>query len=297
MELDLDQLQALAAAVSEGTFEAAAARLHVTPSAISQRIKALESTVGRALLVRSKPIRPTASGEGVLRAARQIQAIADDLAAELGDPAAADQTLSGSPVVIPLAANADSLDTWLLPALASVGGAIVFDIVRDDEGRTAEFLRQGEVMAAVTATSRPIPGCTVVRLGDMRYRAKATPQFVERWFADGPTPAALSAAPVVVYDRNDQLQDRYLRRRAHRELEPPRQYVPGSHAFYRAVTLGLGWGMIPDLQEDPTRSGLVEFDPRGSAAVTLYWQQWRLGSRSLDLVAQAVRDAAAEAMQ
>jgi len=83
LNFDLDQLEALATAVSEGTMDAAARKLHVTPSAISQRIKALETTIGRVLLTRSKPLRPTASGETILRAARQIQAITADATREL----------------------------------------------------------------------------------------------------------------------------------------------------------------------------------------------------------------------
>src|ERR1700735_4859662 len=55
MDIELGQLDALAAAVSEGTFDAAARRLHVTPSAISQRMKALEHSVGAVLLTRTKP--------------------------------------------------------------------------------------------------------------------------------------------------------------------------------------------------------------------------------------------------
>ncbi len=294
MNLDPDQLEALAASISEGTFDAAARKLHVTPSAVSQRIKALESAVGRALVIRSKPVRPTSSGETVLRAARQLQAITADLEAELGNPAREDGPSLSAPVVVPIAANADSLDTWLLPALSRIDAPIAFDIFRDDEGRTAEFLRQGEVMAAVTASSLPISGCTVTRLGDMWYRPKAAPGFVETWFPDGATPSALGAAPVVRFDRNDDLQDRYIRRRAHRALDPPGHYVPGSHAFYEAVRLGLGWAMIPDLQDDPEASGLVEFDARGAVPVTLHWQQWRLGSRPLGIVAAAVRSAAAQ---
>jgi len=81
--LDLGQLRALSAAVSEGTFEAAARVLHVSPSAISQRLRALETATGRVLLVRSKPVRPTASGEVVLRLARQIELLAGDAVAEL----------------------------------------------------------------------------------------------------------------------------------------------------------------------------------------------------------------------
>lgn len=289
MRLDPDQLQALAAAVSEGTLDAAARTLHVTPSAISQRVKALETSMGRILLTRSKPVRPTPSGEVLLRASRQIDAITTEAARELGE------VESGSPAAIALAVNADSLATWLIPALAALDTQLVFDLRRADETRTAELLRDGTVMAAVTASARAVPGCTVEPLGRMRYRPRASPEFAARWFAGGVTVHALSLAPVVVFDRADQLQDRYLRRRTRRRLDPPRHYVPGSGAFVRAVDFGLGWGMVPDLQAEP--GSVVEFDPRGSIDVRLYWQQWRLGSAALERVAKAVRTQAATALR
>jgi LysR family transcriptional regulator, chromosome initiation inhibitor len=290
---DPDQLAALAAAVSEGTFEAAARRLHVTPSAVSQRIKALETAVGRILLTRSKPIEPTASGRTLLRAARQIEAITGDAARELGDE------LTGEPQVIQLAVNADSLETWLMPALAAAGGPAVFDLRRDDQTRTAEMLRDGTVMAAVTASAEPVPGCIVEPLGRMRYRSRAQAAFVHRWLGAGATVTELSRAPVVCFDREDLLQDRYLRRRARRRLEPPRHYVPGSGAFVEAVVQGLGWGMVPDLQAGPGTTGeeLIAFDDRGVIDVRLFWQQWRLRSPALDRVASAVRAQAAAALR
>ena len=289
MRFDPDQLQALAAAVSEGTLDAAARTLHVTPSAISQRIKALERSTGRVLLTRSKPVRPTPSGEILLRAARQIDAITADAVGELGE------VKSGSPAVIALAVNADSLATWLVPALTALDTPLVFDLRRADETKTAELLRDGTVMAAVTASPSPVPGCTVEPLGRMRYRPTASPEFAARWFADGATVHALALAPVVVFDREDQLQDRYLRRRTRRRLNPPRHHVPGSSAFAQAVRLGLGWGMLPDLQAAP--GAVVEFDPRRSIDVRLYWQQWRLGSAALDRIAEAVRTQAATALR
>jgi LysR family transcriptional regulator (chromosome initiation inhibitor) len=292
MDLDLDQLEALAAAVSEGTFEAAARVLHVTPSAVSQRVKALETAVGRVLLVRSKPVQTTASGQAMLRAARQIRTITAEAARELGGDD------SAGPLTVPLAANADSLATWLVPALAGVGPSVVFDVQRADESVTAELLRQGTVMAAVTSSADPVPGCTIERLGRMRYRARASASFAERWFPEGVTGSALSEAPVVTFDREDRLQDTYLRRRARRRLDPPRHYVPGSEAFVQAVRAGLGWGMVPDLQARSRAEGeeLIEFDKDGRIDVSLYWQQWRLRSVSLDLVAGAVRAAAASAL-
>jgi LysR family transcriptional regulator (chromosome initiation inhibitor) len=289
-ELDLDRLQALAAAVSEGTFEGAARRLHVTPSAISQRVKALEISVGRVLLVRSKPVRPTPSGAVVRRAARQVEAVMADLELGLGPVGPA------GPTIIALAANADSLATWLLPALAGAGEGYVFDVRREDQDRTAELLREGSVMAAVTASAEAVPGCTVEPLGRMAYRPRASARFAARWFGTGPTVEGFSQAPVVVFDRDDRTQDDYVRRRWGRALDPPRHFVPGSEAYVHAVRLGLGWGMVPDLQASPFHGELVEVDPGGRADVELFWQQWRLRSAGLDRLAQAVRKAASDAL-
>jgi LysR family transcriptional regulator, chromosome initiation inhibitor len=289
MNLDPDQLEALAAAVSEGTFDAAARALHVTPSAVSQRVKALETSVGQVLLIRSKPVRATTPGETLLRAARQIQAVSADALRELG----AEDAQEGPGVVV-LAVNADSLDTWFLAALAGLDGA-VFDLRREDENRTAELLRRGEVMAAVTTSSHPVPGCAVRRLGAMRYAPRASAAFRARWFPDGLTVAALARAPVVLLDRDDTIQHRYLRRRARTPLHPPCHYVPESGPFFQAVRLGFGWGMIPDLQlaQDPG-ADLVDLDPAGAMDVELYWQQWRVAGPTLERVAQAVQATAAQ---
>jgi LysR family transcriptional regulator (chromosome initiation inhibitor) len=43
--LDYAALAALAAVIREGSFEKAAAAMHVTPSAVSQRIRALEGVI------------------------------------------------------------------------------------------------------------------------------------------------------------------------------------------------------------------------------------------------------------
>jgi len=263
----------------------------VTPSAVSQRLKALEAATGRVLLVRSKPVRVTESGAAVLRLARQVELLAADAARELaadGDPA--------GPVTMPIAVNADSLATWVLPALAPLASDYCFDLRLADQERTSDLLRDGTVMAAVTAEAEPVPGCRVVCLGAMRYRPMATPAFIHRWFPQGISTQALAAAPVVVFDRTDDLQHAYLRRRG--SAPPPIHYVPSSADYLRALRLGLGWGTLPDLQRvgaaDGDGADLVELDPDGATDVVLYWQQWRLRSPALDRVAGAVADAARE---
>jgi LysR family transcriptional regulator (chromosome initiation inhibitor) len=286
MDLDLAQLRALDSTVREGTLEAAARALHVSPSAISQRLRALEIATGRVLLVRTKPVQVTESGQAVLRLARQVRLLAADTTRELGNDG-----VTGRPPTLPIAVNADSMGTWVLSALAPMAGDLSFDLYREDQEHTSALLRAGTVMAAVTAEADPVPGCTSTRLGGMRYRPMASPAFAQRWFPAGPTPEALARAPVVVFDRKDDLQHRYLRARGGSDVAPPVHYVPASADYVTAVVLGLGWGMVPGLQAR-TVAELVDLDPAGAVDVVLYWQQWRLRSASLDRVREALLAAA-----
>jgi LysR family transcriptional regulator (chromosome initiation inhibitor) len=286
MEIPLDLARTLAAVIDEGTFDAAARRLRITPSAVSQRVKSLEQQLGRVLVVRSKPARATESGAPIVRLARQLALLEHDALAAFGEDAA-----PGRPVSLPLAVNADSLSTWFLPALARVvqRHPVVFDLHRDDQDFTAGLLESGTVMAAVTSQAEPVAGCVVRPLGVMRYRAVATPGYVARWLADGPTPSALESAPLVDFDRRDDLQSVFLQRMGADAARSPRHYVPASNDFADAIKLGLGWGMLPAFQsaDELERGDLV---PLGGPPVDVphHWQQWNLRSPLLDAIAAEV---------
>ncbi|WP_432565438.1 LysR family transcriptional regulator ArgP [Kineococcus sp. SYSU DK003] len=279
MDLDLAQLRALAAVVAEGTFEAAARTLHVTPSAVSQRIRALETSAGRVLLVRSKPVRPTEAGRTVLRLAREVELLAADASWEID----AGRRMP----VLPIAVNADSLATWFLAALAPLAGQYCFDLRREDQERTGELLREGTVVAAVTTEAVPVGGCSSVPLGTVHYQPCASVGFARRWFADGVDAQALQRAPVVVFDRDDDLQDRWLRRFGN--PAPPRHHVPSTSDFGEAVRRGFGWGMILPEQVAAFGPGeCFDLDPGGGVDVALHWQRWRIRSPSLDRISDAV---------
>ncbi|MEU1054564.1 LysR family transcriptional regulator ArgP [Streptomyces sp. NPDC005876] len=296
-DLPLDQVRTLLAVVDEGTFDAAAAALHVTPSAVSQRVKALEQRTGRVLLLRTKPVRPTESGAVLVRLARQVARLERDAHAELGLSGA------GEPTRVSVAVNADSLATWFLDALTRVPRepALCFDLRREDEDHTAALLREGAVMAAVTSSPDPVPGCSVRPLGRMRYLPAAAPDFAARWVTGRPLREALAGAPVVVFDRRDDFQDGFVRRLGggRGAASPARHYVPTSEGFAQAVTAGLGWGMIPEPQAVPLlRAGrLAELAPGRVVDIPLYWQQWKLDSPALATVADAVAEAAAHALR
>ncbi|MFE4464654.1 LysR family transcriptional regulator ArgP [Oerskovia sp. NPDC056781] len=283
VDLQPDQLRALDAIATTGTFDAAAQRLGVTPSAVSQRMRALETAVGQVLVRRGRPATLTAPGEVLVRHARHLALQHAEVLAEL-------DLTSGSTPELTLVITGDALTTWALPVLAEASAWARLEILREDQDHSIDLLRDGTAVAAVTSVSVAVPGCRSTPLGRMRYRPMASPAFVERWLPDGPTTAALAVAPVLVFDRKDDLQDRYLGRRP----GGPRHFVPASHEFLRAVELGMGWGMLPDLQShDGEAAGrLVGFDDAASLTVPQYWQQWRLHSPTLDRVAAAVRAAA-----
>jgi LysR family transcriptional regulator, chromosome initiation inhibitor len=282
-----EQALTLAAIISEGTFDAAAQRLHLTPSAVSQRVRALEVAVGRPVLRRVRPVELTPAGEAVVRFGRQLELLSADLSDQLEPDA------EGSAPRITLVVNSDSLHTWALPGLVAAAEQVQLTILREDQDHSLDLVRGGAAHGAVTATAAPVPGCTSRSLGVMRYRPVCTPAFAARWFPDGVTGGALAAAPVVVYDDKDDLQDRYLRRHRRRALHPPRHYVPAAHEFGRAVQLGLGWGMLPELQLAQLEPGtLILMAPAAQLDVPLYWQQWRLTTAALDSVATAITHAA-----
>jgi LysR family transcriptional regulator (chromosome initiation inhibitor) len=291
----LEHLRTFAAVVEEGTLEAAARNLHVTPSAISQRLKAMEDAAGQILLQRTSPVRPTPAGEAVLRFALQVRQLEGDARQELGGG----QSGPGAP--IPLVVNADSLSTWFLPALASLPAepGVCFELRREDEQHSTRQLRTGAVMAAVTATPERVPGCSVEPLGSLRYRAVASPAYVGRWWPDGPGLVAGSRSPVVDFDRKDDLQAGFFRALTGTDLAAPRHYVPSSAEFAQAIRLGLGWGLLPEQHclAGLGSGDLVELAPDNPVDVALYWQRWKIDSPVLNQLSAAVREAASSQLR
>lgn len=281
MDLAPSQLAALVAITDHGTFEAAARALHVTPSAVSQRIRALESQVGRVVVQRTTPCRPTADGEVLLRLARQTQLLHD----EVRDALAHGHT---SVVDLPLAVNADSLATWFRSTVAEVAGwgDVALRLHVEDQAFSAGLLRSGDVLAAITSDPVAVQGCSVERLGVLRYVPSATPELLARHRRGrGPDWATM---PVVVFNEKDELQHDLLAARG--VARPPVVHrVPTSADFLEAVNLGLGWGMIPEPQANER---LVPLQSRLHVDVPLHWQRWRLDSPVLDRLTDAVRRAA-----
>lgn len=214
-QLDGPQLAALAAVVELGSFDAAAERLHVTPSAVSQRIKSLEQQVGQVLVVREKPCRATTAGIPLLRLAAQTALLESEALAEMGGNASLKRTR------ITIAVNADSMATWFSAVFDGLGD-VLLDVRIEDQDHSARLLREGVAMGAVTTERNPVPGCRVHPLGEMRYLPVASRPFVQRHLSDGFTAAAAAKAPSLAWNRDDGLQD-MLVRKAFRRAIPDRR--------------------------------------------------------------------------
>ncbi|MCP3426180.1 LysR family transcriptional regulator ArgP [Rothia sp. AR01] len=302
-----EQLHTFATVVEEQTFEEAALVLRVTASAISQRIKAMEQASGQVLLRRSNPVEPTDAGRTVLRLAQQIEQLTLEAQRELtGEPG--DRRLA-------VAANSDSLATWFLDAVAAVPRAerIFCEVRREDEMHSSALLRSGAVMAALTADPQPVQGCSVERLGTMRYWIAASAEFVDAYFPGFATPPApprggiteeqLAAAPSVRFDRKDIGLDAMAELlAAEHGLRPqhhaPRVFIPSSTEYHRAVELGLGWGGIPEQQcAGELESGRLVRLVERPIDVAIFWQRWTIASPALESLTDAVRATAARALR
>lgn len=280
-QLDAGQLRALAAVVEFGSFDAAAEQLHVTPSAVSQRIKALEHRVGQVVVLREKPCVATPAGVPLLRLAAQLALLEAETLAEMG---------GGSPERprVALAVNADSMATWFTGVFARLPD-VLFDVRIEDQDHSARLLREGVVMGAVTTERVAVSGCRVQPLGVMRYLPVASAHYVRRHLPDGLTADTAATAPSLAWNRADALQDQLLRKVFRRTIRRPVHYIPTAEGFGAAVRAGLGWGMYPEELVDTSFVPLCD----AHLDVPLYWQSWKLDSTTVARATEAVTAAAA----
>ena len=290
--IDYSAAAAVAMIVRTGSFEKAARALNVTPSAISQRVKQLEERLGAVLIERGTPCRATDKGAWLCRHMELVGQLEHDLLEqlpELGD-------VASGPATVDIAVNADSLGTWFLPAVAAFAerANVLLNIAVDDQDHTADWLRRGRVLAAVTAMAEPVSGCTVAALGQLRYAATASPQFIRRHFPAGMAADAMRRAPALTFNQKDSMQQDWLVANFAITSAPPTHWLPSTQGFVEACLLGLGWSLNPiDLVRVHIEAGrLVELIPGATTDIPLYWQVSRWAGSQFPGLTREVLDAA-----
>jgi LysR family transcriptional regulator (chromosome initiation inhibitor) len=289
MRVGIEALETLMAVCDEGSFGGAAARLHITTGAVSQRIAGLEKQIGHPVVVRRQPVSATHVGRELLRLARQSLLLQQEAGVRL-----AEELHATEPAIrLSLAVNADSLSTWFQPVVQAIAaeGKLLLDLRIEDQDRTGDLLRSGTVLAAVTTDAEAGAGCTAESLGHMRYLPVCSP-------AIAPAPGQelgeyLGTVPMLQFDSLDALPLQFMEQFGV-TTPPPAHFIPSNREYFDAVRLGLGWSVLP---EDQVHSALDDEDlvlihPTAGVDVALHWQRWRISSATLDQVTELVRRAA-----
>ncbi|QGY39581.1 ArgP/LysG family DNA-binding transcriptional regulator [Pseudodesulfovibrio cashew] len=284
--LDYKLVEAFGAVVREGGFEKAAKVLHLTQSAVSQRVKLLEEQAGCVLLVRSSPPSPTPAGREMLKHYRKVRLLEADLG--LGT----EQDGSGY-VTLPVGINADSLATWFFPAVNDYLDAnpVLLDLAVDDQAQTHQLLRDGEVLGCISDRSEPFQGCRVDYLGDQTYRLYCTPDYRAKWHPRGVAPEGMEAAPILIFNRKDLMHgDLIAEALGSAPTAYNAFYLPSSEKFAPTIASGRVCGMLPDQQaaEYLDRGELIDLLPGHVYTVRLHWHCWNLESAQLSRFTQAL---------
>lgn len=279
--IDYKLLRALALVVAEGGFEKAAHQLHLTQSAVSQRVKMLEEAVGQILVTRTLPPRATAAGLRILTHYRKVKLLEEELSADITPGPA------GSPATLTLGINADSLATWFVDAIESIvkDHNLILDIHVDDQEQTQKLLQNGQVCGCISTHSKQLQGCRVEHLGSMTYGLYCTPLFAEKWFGGGFDLPALQTAPSARFNRLDNLNAVFFQRLFHHPPGPlPTFYVPSSEKLVDCVLRSLCYGAIPGQQSQALcrQGALLDLAPECKVEVGLYYHCWNLKSKTIE---------------
>lgn len=283
---DLRLLEAAWAVIDTGSFERAASRLHVTQSAVSQRIRQLEDLVGRQIIARGTPPTPTTIGAKLIRHYQQVAALSDELNRELDQEADEQPTFK-------IALNNDSLYYWFVDAIDKhlKDNFVLYHLVVGDEKDTIELLRSGQVAGCISSISQPVHGCTSTYLGELTYRCVSTPAFKKKYFPKGLTKERLKVAPSIDFDDADNLHEEYLD--MHFNIKPdgiPYHVIPSPKGFLDVTLKGAAYSLIPEIDVRPyiKRNKLVDLAPRKTITRPLYWHAWRVLPERFGAVAETI---------
>lgn len=286
---DYKLIEAYAAVIFEGGFEKAAQKLFITQSAVSQRIKLLEEEFGQIILLRTSPPQPTEFGRKILGLYNQVVQLEDEVRSSYQ---ASD---SGRYTSIPIGINADALSTWFFQAVRPFleRSRVVLDLLVDDQEETHRFLKDGKVLGCISTKTSPLQGCSVCYLGNVEYSLFCSRSFQQKWFPNGLEQEAIRQAPMITFNRKDQLNQKILGKIFDRPpVDYSTYYIPNSELFIDFIAHSLAYGAMPEQQSSSALHGgqIVDLSPGHHEVVALYWHCWNLDSVVLkELTVQIVK--------
>lgn len=288
---DYSMLDTLAAVGAERSFEGAAQALGVTQSAVSQKIKLLETRLGAILVIRGRPCKLTPLGTRLCNHLKQVDILEFDLkeALSLGER----DDANGHSRRFRVAINHDSLISWFPEVIsrASKELDIRFEIIPNDQDHTANHLKNGEAIAAVSSESRVMHGFRRMALGNLSYTAVASSEFLETWLSSDCTVKKLSRAPCLVYNQMDMRLRHWCLEAFGDQPVLDAHAIPSFPCYRRACLDGVGWGLFPRtaILDELGAGQLAEIRPGVESKTKIYWHCSYMESETLAVLSKIVR--------
>lgn len=238
--MQTDFIDSFVTVVECGSVAEAARRLNITPTALAQRIAALEADFGCALVVRSgRTVRPTDGGLRLASGARNLQRALRELrAGVLGDDV---------PMEFRLGSITTALAGWLPRRLGALVNRHPEVDIHIEAGVSRDLyhalLNDRLDVALIVAPPFDLPKSVNWRT----VREERLIVLAHKRFTDADPLQLLASEPLIRYDRHNwggSLADHYLQ--AQRIQPRERIELDELHALDLLVGLGLGVSLVPE---------------------------------------------------
>ncbi|MDC7242157.1 MAG: ArgP/LysG family DNA-binding transcriptional regulator [Spirochaetales bacterium] len=283
------QLEALGAVIEYGGFDRAAEVLGLTQSAVTHRVKGLETYVGKPLVVRSNPPVPTEAGIPFYSHFKKMRLLEDDLKEVTGE--------TGSRAPLALGVNASTLTSWFNPVLRKIMGAAMVDLHIGESLVVHDLLQQGTLAGCISIRSKASRGCSVEHLGDLVLRCTASREFRKRHFPGGLTLDAMLKAPAVLFHPESQMLRMFQKNvLGLAPFDVPCHFIPSQTECLNVISEGLAYGFLPEMvfHKHQADRGLIDLSPMGPTIIPQYWHRWGIESELLEDVTGLLRLGARE---
>ncbi len=258
MSLSSINLDAFLACAQTGNFTRAAAKIHITQSALSQRIQNLESELGTSLFIRDRSgIRLTEQGDELLRYCQAKAAIETDVVGRI--KGLASDELTG---VLRIGGFSSVMRSVILPALAPLllnYPRVKLELISRELQQLPQLLKSGELDFVVLDRSLNREDLASIHLGD---ELNALVQKKNYKGAD----------IYLDHHENDEITFKYLRLRStDRAAKIERRYLDDVYGLIDGVKLGLGRAVLPlHLVQGDKELSVVEKDRSLKIPVVLH---------------------------
>lgn len=289
--MEIRELRAFVTVVEEGALSAAARRLHVSQSALSQTMRSLERQLGVQLLERNHTgVRPTDSGQALLRGARALLAHHDDVVSNVAAPSAS--LLGRIRVGVPLEFPIDVLPS-AMAGLADEYPDTKVDLMHASSAAQLTALRAGELNVALVRDRPADPSLdAVLAVRESMGVILTTARSAELSEPAGIQLHRLAGLEWIAFTRSESpawYDEVSATLRGHgvtvREQPDAGEHPVTSEVKLAAAGTGRAFALVSPRWAQPLPENIVWHPLIGDPVVRRTWAIWRAAARERDLAA------------